>query len=81
MFEVALVGCKDDLDQLTEEDLGSLRREFLKPSKWSNLFLLDKRYDPDFRHEVVRRVDEILGERKVTDVLFHDISVLDHNVQ
>jgi len=81
VFEVALVGCKDDLDQLTEEDLGLLQREFLKPSRWSNLLLLDKRYNPAFRDEVAHRVDEILGQPRITDVLFHDISVLDHNVQ
>jgi hypothetical protein len=81
LFKVALVGCAEDLEQLSQEDLTSLEGEFREPSKWSNLLLPNEADDPSFRHTVVQRIDEILERHLVTDVLFHDVTVLDHNVQ
>lgn len=81
VFNVALVGCAERLQQLTRQELSSLETEFLEPSGWSNLTLVAESAEAGFRRKAVERVEEILGRRVVTDILFHDITVIDHNVQ
>jgi len=81
LFKVALIGCVEELETLTQEELETLREEFLNPSDWSNLLLVNKEATQELRKRAVQRVTEILGREAATDILFHDVTILDHNVQ
>lgn len=80
VFNAALLGCGSDLGQLEDEDFRRLRDELSSPADWSLLQLPSDSRKPEFRSEVVSRINELLGNRIVSDVLFFDISILDHNV-
>lgn len=80
-FRVALVGCSEKLQELTTSDLSAIREEFRQPSDWSNLLLINDARTLEFRTRAVQKAGEILGRPIVTDILFYDIAVLDHNVQ
>lgn len=79
-FKVALVGCADKLETLTEDELDTLREEFRQPAEWSNLLLVNKETKQDLKSKAVQRVTELLGRQVVTDILFYEIAILDHNV-
>ena len=81
LFKVALVGCAEKLKTLTEEELTILREEFRNPTEWSNLYLANTEAKKDLRRRAIKRVTDILSRHAVTDILFHDVTVLDHNVQ
>lgn len=80
-FKVALVGCAEKLKTLNEDELRSLREEFRNPTEWSNLLLVNKETSEKIREKAVHRVTAVLGRKAVTDILFHDIAIVDHNVQ
>lgn len=80
LFKVALIGCAEELLTLTQEELETLRAEFLDPSEWSNLLLVNKEAMQELRRGAIQRVTGILGRRVATDILFHDVTILDHNV-
>lgn len=81
LFKGALIGCLEELETLTQEEIETRREEFLNPSEWSNLLLVNKEATQELRRRAVQRVTEILGRQAVTDILFHDVTILDHNVQ
>jgi len=81
LFKVALIGCAERLETLTESELDTLRAEFHSPSEWSNLLLVNKEATQELRTRAVQTVTDVLGRRVVTDILFHDVTILDHNVQ
>ena len=81
LFKVALVGCVEELETLSEKELETLREEFRDASQWSNFLLVNKDASQEVRRRAVQRVTDILGRRAVTDILFHDVPILDRNVQ
>jgi len=81
LFRVALIGCAEDLETLDKESLDTLREEFSDPSEWSSLLLVNEKTTQELRKEAVHRILEILGRPVVTDILFHDVTILDHNAQ
>lgn len=78
-FSVALIGCAGDLDSMTQRQLQAIRNELETPSEWSNLTLITRIYDVGFREQVAHRLNKILGEAVIYDVLFHDAELIDHN--
>lgn len=81
LFKVALVGCAEKLKTLTNEELDLLREEFRNPTEWSNLWLANKQATKELRRRATKRVTDVLSRRTVTDILFHDVTILDHNIQ
>jgi hypothetical protein len=79
VFRVALVGCRNDLENIQTSDLQGLTRELREPSEWSNLKLMSDSDKPEFRLKVVERVNDRLGAHVVTDVLFSDVNLVDVN--
>jgi hypothetical protein len=79
-FSVALVGCKEDLGLLTPEDLDRLKAEFTHPTQWPILLLTTDSKKQSFRDNARSRVNNLLGRDVATDILIHDLTIVDHNV-
>jgi hypothetical protein len=79
-FAVALVGCRADLDLLSTEELEALKKEFTNPTAWPILLLATASKKQSFRETVRLRANTLLGRDIVTDVLIHDLTIIDHNV-
>lgn len=82
-FSVALVGCAEDLKEITDEERHLLIKEFKEPAQWSNLRLLSTNggRNADFRTKAVARTNHLLGRDLVADILFHSITGYDHHIQ
>lgn len=79
-FSVALVGCTDDLERVEPDALESIKAELIHPAKWTLIDMVANHQDDAFRSTVAERVNEILGARAVSDVLFFSVGYVDHNV-
>jgi len=78
-FNVALIGCAANLEMITKEALAKLANEFQEQEKWSDVLVINGSKEESFRTQAVIRLNEVLGQDVVTDVLFHSISLLDDN--
>lgn len=81
LFKVALIGCSEDLRAVTQKEIESLKREFISPEEWSNLVLVTEETLQELRKRALQVTNRILGRQVATDILFHDIEILDHNSQ
>ena len=76
---VALVGCRNDLKAITEEERLLLVEELREPTEWHNLMLVRYSNSRDLRAQVSARMNDLLGREVVTDVVFHDTAFIGHN--
>lgn len=81
VFKVALIGCREHLEQLSDEEVERLEDELREPEGWSNLRLINPQAAAELRRQVPARLNDVVGRSIVTDVLYHDIHVIDHNRQ
>lgn len=81
LFKVALIGCLEDLRAVTQEEIESLKREFISPEECSNLLLVTEETLRELRKRALQTTNRNLGRQIATDILFHDIAILDHNSQ
>jgi hypothetical protein len=78
-FSVKLIGCKEDLETLSPEELEQIRDALLRPERWSNLFVIKRAHQEEFRQLVVHEINSIVGRDVATDVEYHDMTLFDHN--
>lgn len=76
-LKVALIGCNEHLTGIRNESLKRIEAEFKNPTLWSNINLVVRYRDLDLRRTATQRVNEILGENLVSDVLLHDLTLYD----
>ena len=79
-FSVALIGCEQDLLEITPAKLKRLQKELVSPVEWSNLLLYSEAPKPEFRRKVAYLLNKELHRELISDVLYHNITMYDHNM-
>jgi hypothetical protein len=79
VFMVAIAGRAEDLGGISDQELEMIVDEFRNPSDWSNLLLVKESRTEAMRGKAVARVNTLLGRQVVTDVLVHDVNLIDHS--
>ena len=74
-FFIALAGCSDDLEGISEEERLQLVEELEKSTTWTAKQLAGRFQEEDLRAEVAERINQVLGREAVTDVLLHSLRV------
>jgi hypothetical protein len=80
-FRVALIGCREPLEELRDDELDRLEDELREPEGWSNLRLINREAAAELRRQVPAQLNEVLGRPVVTDIFYYDVHIVDHNKQ
>ena len=79
-FSVALIGCDADLENIEPGTIERVKEEFLMPSEWTLIDMVANARKAEFRGRVADKVNRIVGDQLVSDVLIFRVGYEDHNV-